>query len=33
VNNRLVLRLSREAPGGEEETFWRDVVAGDLLKV
>jgi hypothetical protein len=31
VNNRLVVRLSKE--GGEEELFWKDVVAGDLIKV
>jgi len=31
VNNRLVLLLSSEH--GEQEVYWKDVVAGDLIKV
>jgi hypothetical protein len=30
INNRLVILLSR---GGERSVFWKDVVAGDLIKV
>jgi hypothetical protein len=31
INNRLVILLSKEH--GEQKVFWKDVVAGDLIKV
>lgn len=31
INNRKVLLLSRDL--GEHEVYWKDVVAGDLIKV
>jgi hypothetical protein len=31
VNNRLVLLLNKDK--GEQEVYWKDIVAGDLIKV